>query len=186
MHSVQPMQASSSMTASSSGPCSPQPGSSGFCAPPVSAASATMTTSPPGRAAVDLGDANGDRVRVRLAAVVPHPRVHCVCGSTSSMRCERAWTSIPPFYRDRLRRSGPFATGPIVGRNLEQFGGRLALLHVGQPIGRFSRPRIARGSANSPQRNSGQRTSVRWSPRLAFRCRFRRPGSDATSHADRP
>ena len=40
MHSVQPMHAASSMTATSSGPCVPHAGSSGFPARPVNAASA--------------------------------------------------------------------------------------------------------------------------------------------------
>ena len=48
MHSVQPMQAASSMTATVSGPGVPQAGSIGLRGRPVNAASATTTASPPG------------------------------------------------------------------------------------------------------------------------------------------
>jgi hypothetical protein len=85
MHSVQPMHAASSTTATSSGPCAPHAGSSGRAVRPVSAARATMTASPPGghrlmsAAPVATASAYGRH------AAYPQ-RVHCVCGSTASMR----------------------------------------------------------------------------------------------------
>jgi hypothetical protein len=104
MHLVQPMHTSSSITATIGGASIPYAGSSDFVTTPSRCASAATPSAPPG------GQRSMSASPVAIASAYarqvgnPH-RVHCVCGSSASMRSAIGAARSLMFNIQRSRRS---------------------------------------------------------------------------------